>query len=134
MNTTGRSTDFTWTQALWLAMLWVGAVLSPALPLVVMLVNSVIQLSVHHDSAVMADLVIVRGREDVDTWKPITIGLPMVFTGLLLVVPLASALAHRSWKVAALSLTLVLAAMSVLFIIYAVFSLSYTSALKDAMP
>ena len=134
MNTTGRSTDFTWTQALWLATLWAGAVLLPTLPLVVMLVNSVIQLSVHHDSAVMADLAIVRGREDVDTWKPITIGLPVVLTGVLLVVPLASALAHRSWKVAALSLTLILAAIVVLFIIYAVFSLSYTSALKDAMP
>ena len=134
MNATSRSTDFTWPQALWLATLWVGAVLLPTLSLGVMLVNSVIQLSVHHDSAVMADLVIVRGREDVDTWQPITIGLPVVLTGLLLVVPLASALAHRSWKVAALSLTLILAALAVMFIIYVVFSLSYTSVLKDAMP
>ena len=135
MGTIDRSAELKWTQSLWLATLWVGTVMLPTLPLVVMLVNNVIHLSVLHDSAVMADLVVVRGREDVDTWKPITVGLPVVLTGLLLVVPLASALAHRSWKVAALSLTLLLAAIAVLFIIYyAVFSLSYMSAITDAMP
>ena len=67
MGTSDRSMELKWIQAMWLATLWVGAVMLPTIPLVVMLVYSVILVSGNHDVAVMADLAIVNGRENVDT-------------------------------------------------------------------
>jgi hypothetical protein len=134
MGTSDRSIELKWIQAMWLATLWVGTVMLPTIPLVVMLVHNVILVSGYHDVAVMADLAIVNGRENVDTWKPITVGLPVILFALLLAVPLASALAHRSWKVAALSVVfIVVTAATVVCIVYAVCCLPLVSATSDAL-
>jgi hypothetical protein len=129
-NNTHPPNAIGWRKALGLAALWAGTIAVPAIPLTIMLTHASCELAVRRmftanpssqDRGNGADVTDSNGE------LPYSGGMGIVFLAVLVTAPIASSIAHRSWKVGILVDVLILIPMVAGYLIFVSLYLSAMS-------